>query len=204
MTGRRRATPDLGGRVRLLGYALSPVPALAVQLTYILYSLNTLVTITPGPVPEDFDSRFDAPGGVPFHLPWVILVPSVLLAGVAVMSMIRDKPSSIRDHRPYFLGFVWGLGSIYTYGYGIGFIAQTRFGNGMLLVSGCLALCSVVSMATASVQLVKKRVSGSGQRQKETAAELPGHPPHVRGDDENNPPRMPEDLDAVSFSRDES
>lgn len=204
MTGRRCAAPDLGGRIRFLGYALSPVPALAVQVTYILYSLNTLVTLTPGPVAEDFDSRFDAPGGIPFHLPWVILMPSVLLAGVAVMSMIRDKPSRIREHRPYFLGFVWGLGAIYTYGYGIGFIAQTRFGNGMLLVSGCLTLCSVVSLATAFVQMVKNHGSGRRERQNEAAATSPGHRPHVRDDDERNPPRVPEDLDAVSPSPDES
>lgn len=139
--------------MRALGYVLSPVPALAVQGTYLLYSFNTLMTIAPGPAPDGFESRFDAPGGIPFYLPWTVLIPSVAFAMGSIISMIREDRARIREHRPYFLGFVWGLGAIYTYGYGLGFIVVTPTGNGMLLVSGCLGFCSIVSLAVASAKL---------------------------------------------------
>lgn len=168
MRGRRRAATDSRKRVHDLAYVFSPVPALAVQGTYILYSVNTLFTIAPRPVSEEFDSRFDAPGGVPFSLPWPILVPSVIFAVVAIVGMAREKRSRIREHRLFFLGFVWGLGAIYTYGYGLGFIVVTPTGNGMLLVSGCLALCCFMSLIIASVKLAGHHLSGR------TAADFDG------------------------------
>lgn len=158
--GRRRASFEGGKSVRNLSYALSPVPALAVQGTYLLYSLNTLFTIEPGSVPDGFDSRFDAPGGIPFYLPWTVLIPSVAFAAVAIVGMVREERSRIREHRPFFLGFVWGLGAIYTYGYGIGFVVMTPTGNGMLLVSGCLGVCSIVSLVVAFVKLAMHHLSG--------------------------------------------
>ena len=158
--GRRRASLEGGKSVRSLSYALSPVPALAVQGTYLLYSLNTLFTIEPGPVPDGFDSRFDAPGGIPFYLPWTVLIPSVALAAVAIVGMVREERSRIREHRPFFLGFVWGLGAIYTYGYGVGFIVMTPTGNGMLFVSCCLGVCSIVSLVVAFVKLAMHHLHG--------------------------------------------
>lgn len=158
--GRRRAALNRRAGLRNLGYVLSPVPALAVQGTYLLYSLNTLFTIEPGPVPDGFESRFDAPGGIPFYLPWTGLIPSVAFAAVAIVGMVREERSRIREHRPFFLGFVWGLGAIYTYGYGVGFIVMTPTGNGMLLVSGCLGVCSIVSLVVAFVKLAMHHLSG--------------------------------------------
>lgn len=159
VSGRRKAALNRRASLRNFGCALSPVPALAVQGTYLLYSLNTLFTIEPGPVPDGFDSRFDAPGGIPFYLPWTVLIPSVALAAVAIVGMVREERSRIREHRPFFLGFVWGLGAIYTYGYSLGFIVLTPTGNGMLLVSACLGVCSIVSFVIASLKLATHHLS---------------------------------------------
>lgn len=202
--GRRRAAVVRGGSAGVVAYTLSPLPALAVQITYIVYSLNTLFTIAPGPVPDDFDSRFDAPGGVPFHLPWAILLPSVIFAGAAVVGIISEEPLRVREHRPFFLGFVWGLGAIYTYGYGIGFIALTPVGNGMLLISGLLAFCSSVSMTVASVKLARQHVSDRRERAHEDDRGPIGDRRQLRRGLLQNSSVEDDDIDVLSAARDES
>lgn len=201
--GRRRAAVVRGGNAGVLAYTLSPLPALAVQITYIVYSLNTLLTIAPGPVPDDFDSRFDAPGGVPFHLPWTILLPTVVSAGAAVVGIIREEPARVGEHRPYFLSFVWGLGAIYTYGYGIGFIALTPVGNGMLLISGLLAFCSSVSMTVASVKLTRQHVSDRRERAHDDDRGTRGDHRELRRGLLKDSSVRADDIDVLSAARDE-